>query len=247
MGPAVPDGREVEMTMMDGQGRRAFLGRMSGMVGGVLLAGALVPGWARAAEEGVSPPEDLMREHGVLNRILLLYEEELCRLSACRRPFEAEPLHSAADIVRRFIEGYHEKLEEQHLFPRFRKAHQLVDLVDTLEAQHKAGRRLTETILALAVSGVERDDARCDKLMKAMEGFIRMYRPHEAREDTVLFPALRGIVSPHEFDALGELFEDREHQLFGREGFEGVVAQVAELEKRLGIYDLAQFTPQAPG
>src|SRR5207237_5266049 len=38
----------------------------------------------------------------------------------------------------------------------------------------------------------------------SIQQFIRMYNPHEAREDTVLFPAFRKIVSPHEFDALGE-------------------------------------------
>lgn len=37
--------------------------------------------------------------------------------------------------------------------------------------------------------------------------------------------------------------EEIEHQKFGRAGFEGVVAKVAELEKSLGIYDLASFTP----
>ncbi|AHF17361.1 hypothetical protein NIASO_06125 [Niabella soli DSM 19437] len=31
-----------------------------------------------------------------------------------------------------------------------------------------------------------------------------MYRPHEAREDTVLFPAFRKIVSRHEYDSLGK-------------------------------------------
>ncbi|MNS24115.1 hypothetical protein D3C72_559490 [compost metagenome] len=227
-------------------GRRAFLARMGTWTGAALVAGAMRPSGAHAAEEEVSPPEDLMREHGVLNRILLIYEDALCRLGGCR-PFEAEPVRASADIVRRFIEGYYEKLEEQYLFPRFRKAHTLVDLVDTLEAQHKAGRGLTETVLALSTPGVERDQARSERLSAAMEAFIRMYRPHEAREDTVLFPALRAIVSPHEFDALGETFENREHALFGREGFEGVVAQVAELEKRLGIHDLAQFTPGAPG
>ena len=46
------------------------------------------------------------------------------------------------------------------------------------------------------------------------------------------------------FGALGEDFEKREHQLFGEEGFEKFVAQVAEIEKQLGIYDLAQFTPK---
>ena len=64
-----------------------------------------------------------------------------------------------------------------------------------------------------------------------------MYRPHEAREDTVLFPAFRGIVSAHEFDALGEEFEKKEDQLFGDEGFFKVVGQVAELEKKLGIFE----------
>ena len=71
-----------------------------------------------------------------------------------------------------------------------------------------------------------------------------MYRPHEAREDTILFPALRSIVSEHEFDALGEEFETKEHQLFGKEGFEGEVEKVGEIEKQLGIYDLSKFTPQ---
>lgn len=234
------------MSESEANGRRAFLGRLGTWTGAALVAGALSPAIAHAAEEKVSPPEDLMREHGVLNRILLIYEDGLCRLSGCR-PFEAEPVRASADIVRRFIEDYHERLEEQYLFPRFRKLHQLVDLVDTLEAQHKAGRRLTETVLALATPGGERERAQCDRLAAAMEAFIRVYRPHEAREDTVLFPALREIVSPHEFDALGETFEDCEHALFGREGFEGVVAQIAELEKRLGIYDLAQFTPRATG
>jgi hemerythrin-like domain-containing protein len=71
-----------------------------------------------------------------------------------------------------------------------------------------------------------------------------MYRPHEAREDTVLFPAFRELVSEHEFDALGEEFEKKEDQVFGDEGFFKVVGQVAELEKKLGIFDLAQFTPK---
>jgi hypothetical protein len=77
-----------------------------------------------------------------------------------------------------------------------------------------------------------------------MEQFIRMYEPQEAREDTVLFPAMRSVVSKHEFDALGEDFEKKEHQLFGEDGFEQMVDRVAGIEKRLGIYDLSQFTPQ---
>ncbi len=72
-----------------------------------------------------------------------------------------------------------------------------------------------------------------------------MYRPHEAREDTVLFPALRSIVSAQEFAALGEEFERKEHALFGDDGFEKIVDRVASIEKALGVYELAQFTPRA--
>jgi hemerythrin-like domain-containing protein len=71
-----------------------------------------------------------------------------------------------------------------------------------------------------------------------------MYRPHESREDTVLFPAFRKIVSRHEYDSLGEEFEKNEHKLFGEDGFESMVGKVAGIEKSLGIYELSQFTPQ---
>ena len=60
----------------------------------------------------------------------------------------------------------------------------------------------------------------------------------------VLFPALHGIVRAHEYDSLGEDFEKKEQQLFGADGFEKMVDRIAAIEKSLGIYDLAQFTPR---
>ena len=222
------------------RGRRTFLRSAAGA--SLLFAGGVAHAKGAATEE-VAPPEDLMREHGVLNRILLIYEESIRRIEASA-PFPIETLAAAGDIIRRFIEQYHEKLEEDYLFPRFEKANKLVDLVGDLRRQHQAGRDLTATVLKLAnAEGIKTPGDR-KQLVAAMRSFIRMYRPHEAREDTVLFPAFREIVKPKEFLALGETFEDKEHALFGKEGFEGVVAQVAKLEQTLGIYDLAQFTPR---
>jgi hemerythrin-like domain-containing protein len=193
--------------------------------------------------EEVSPAEDLMREHGVLDRVLLIYGEVLIRLHE-GRTVPPEALTSAADLIRRFIEDYHEKLEEEHLFPRFEKAGQLVELVQVLRQQHQAGRRLTETIKNRAITAMRKNADDEKAVVEAMHSFVRLYRPHAAREDTVLFPAFRSLVSSHEYDALGEEFEDKEHALFGEDGFEKVVDEVAQLEKTLGIYDLAQFTPQ---
>jgi hemerythrin-like domain-containing protein len=192
--------------------------------------------------EEVSPPEDLMREHGVLRRILLIYEDIQGRLNG-GKAFPHETLPSAAEIIQKFIEQYHEKLEEDYLFPRFEKAGKLVDLVKVLKDQHKVGRRLTEYIKQSVGLAPIKEASKRKELADSLHLFIRMYRPHASREDTILFPALRTVVSEKEFESLGEEFEEKEEKLFGEGGFERIVAQVADLEKGLGIYELAQFTP----
>lgn len=210
------------------------------------LTGQLTLG-AEPAPKGdvdVSPPEDLMREHGVLKRIMLVYTEVLRRMQA-GEDVPPEPLAAAAKLIRSFVEDYHEKLEEDYLFPRFRKAGKLVDLVEVLLVQHQAGRRLTDITLQLATAQSLRNSDDRRRLADSLEQFNRMYSPHEAREDTVLFPAFRGIVSANEFDSLGEDFEKKEDELFGYECFFKVVDQVAEIEKKFGIYELAKFTPRS--
>ena len=189
----------------------------------------------------ISPTEDLMREHGVLKRILLVYSEAVHRLDA-GVDLPPKSVAAAAGIIRSFIEDYHGKLEEDYLFPRFKKAGKLVDLVDVLLQQHRAGRQLTDVTLRLSTAQALKspDDRRA--LADSMRQFVRMFNPHEAREDTVLFPEFRGIVSANEYDALGEDFEHREHELFGKDGFAEIVGRVAAIEKTLGIHDLAQFT-----
>jgi hemerythrin-like domain-containing protein len=111
-------------------------------------------------EEEVAPGEDLMREHGVLRRV---------------------------------IQDYHEKLEEDFLFPRFEKARKLTELVSVLRRQHEAGRRVTADVVKLAKAPIRTDSGR-EQLANRLRAFTRMYRPHAVREDTVLFPAFHDLV-----------------------------------------------------
>ena len=190
----------------------------------------------------ISPVEDLMREHGALSRILLIYDSMIMCLNA-NKGFPPDVLTHSTGLIRRFVEDYHEKLEEDYLFPRFEKAGKLVDLVKVLLQQHEAGRRLTDRIRGLAALPSLKVPGEKAELGKYLGLFTRMYRPHKAREDTVLFPALHTIVSPEEYDHLGDVFEEKEQKLFGKNGFEKVVEEVAALEKKLGIYELSGFTP----
>src|SRR6185312_5588029 len=57
-------------------------------------------------KEEVTPPEDLMREHGVLDRVLLIYETVQRRFAANEN---VDPAHitQSAEIIRDFINNYH--------------------------------------------------------------------------------------------------------------------------------------------
>lgn len=194
-------------------------------------------------QEEVSANEDLMREHGILNRLLLIYQEIARRLEN-HEQFDVESLASSANIVRSFIENYHEKLEEDFIFTKFEKEGKQLELIKILREQHNAGRNLTDYILSHAKEESLKDDIQRLLLADYLKLYIRMFRPHEAREDTVLFPEFKKIISKDEYNQLGETFEDKEHELFGEDGFSDTIKKVEQIEKRLGIYNLSDFTPK---
>jgi hemerythrin-like domain-containing protein len=223
--------------------RRLFLG--SAATGALLLGcsrsstGAAEPSAHKDSEDEVTPAEDLMREHGVLRRVMYLYDDAALRLDA-RAEVPLDALAACAGIVRRVIEDYHEKLEEDFLFPRYEKAGKLADLTAVLRRQHQVGRTLTEQVVALARAPLA--DADRATLATLLRRFNHMYRPHAAREDTVLFPALRALVGKNEYQELGEQFEAKETSMLGDHGFEEAVEQVSRLEKAFGLDDLAKLT-----
>jgi len=187
-------------------------------------------------EVEVSPGEDLMQEHGLIDRVLLVYDQ-CSSLLISRKSLDLDVVIKAADVIRRFGGGYHAKLEEEYIFPRLQERNLETPTVTTLVQQHQWATKITEAILGRArvASNLE--------LFQLLQKFTTMYRPHTAREETIIFPAFRTIVSPEEYEALGELFEQKEKEQFGDNGFQELVDEVSELERVLGIYDLSDFTP----
>jgi hemerythrin-like domain-containing protein len=208
----------------------------------VLGAGVAPPPLAQGSQPAdVNATEDLMREHGVLRRVLLVYEEGVRRLALRDAPIV--PLSAAASLIQRFIEGYHERLEEKFIFPRFKDHSTLGPLTKVLLEQHLAGRRVTAAILAQTAAPPKGQPER-SALAAQLGAFVRMYAPHAAREDTDLFPAFHALFDEKAFDALGDQFESEEHRLLGANGFEGAVVEVAQIEAQLGIGNLADVTPR---
>jgi hemerythrin-like domain-containing protein len=224
---------------------------------GLLLAGAeasfvKAEGTREAAkdedEKETGAVEDLMREHGVIRRGVLVYRNMAAKLRAKPASLDPDLLRRTATLFRAFGEDYHErKLEEAHIFPAVKKAGgPAAAYVDVLVAQHARGRALTDYVLGVAVKGAL-PAGEAEALAQVLDGVELMYEHHAAREDTVVFPAWKDALSAHQLDEMGELFEQIEHEQFGRDGFEDAVAQMAKIEDVLGMADIAQFTPPLKG
>lgn len=228
-------------------GRREFL--TGSAVAGIVLISRSARGAeekkkesARGKEQDIPPTEDLMREHGVLRRLLLVYDEAARRLPA--EGAVVEVVGGAAGVVRRFVEGYHEKLEEELVLPKLEKAGKLIDLAKVIRVQHAAGRKLTASISKNAKAGKSASVEQRRAIVADMQTFGRMYAAHAAWEDTDIFPAYRSMFTEAELDKLGDQFEEQEHKRLGGAGFEGSLKEVGDLEKALGIHELAMYTPR---
>ena len=215
-------------------------------VPGSLLA---LPLSAKAGEKEpeVTATEDLMREHGVIRRALLVYFETVPKLR--QNPSSADPaaLRQTAQLFRTFGEDYHERmLEEQHIFPIVRKqGGELQRYADILTAQHNRGREITDYVLAVT-NGAKIGATHAEPLAKVLESFVLMYENHAAREDTIIFPAWKKNFSDKQLDEIGDQFEAIEQKMFGKDGFEDAEKKISDIEGRLGLADLQQFTPPPP-
>jgi len=194
-------------------------------------------------DEDVGAVEDLMREHGVLRRTILAFRACAVRLGA-GQVVDAQALHRAAQLFRTFGEEYHEKkLKEENIFPQVKKAGgEGARLVDVLLAQHRRGREIISYVLD-ASNGTTFDGK---EMANALHSFELMYEHHTAREDTILFPAWKKAIGPHEVEEMGDKFEDIEKAQFGGDGFDMSVKQIGEIEQALGLAQLAEFTAPPP-
>jgi hemerythrin-like domain-containing protein len=194
----------------------------------------------------VSAVEDLMREHGILRRALLVYQESAVKLKQDANSVPADALEKTAQLFRAFGEDYHEtRLEEAYILPAVKKIQNPASVyADVLLAQHKRGREITDYLLA-STKGDKIPSANVSAFITALETFVRMYQHHAAVEDTIVFPAWKELIGAKEMDELAVKFEEIEEEIFGGDGFEAAASRMSEIEQSLGLASLEMFTAPA--
>jgi hemerythrin-like domain-containing protein len=193
----------------------------------------------KAADALLTPAEILSRNDAVLQRVMLIYE------TAMRRAGEGEDIDPVvfsqpAEVARDFFHDFHEKAEQELIYPAFRTAGRMVKLVDVLIAQKAVGGKLTDRIIEAAPKLHAKEQR--EAMGRDIKAFITMYRPHLAREETDVFPTLNDIVTPDRYGQLASALLKRERDTFGGDGFEAAAKRVAQIENKIGTYDLSVFT-----
>ena len=224
--------------------RRSFLTSTAAaaLVGG--CAGPRAPAGpssGKLKDEEVTPAEDLMREHGVLRRVMYLYDDAAGRFEA-RREVPLDALAAGAGIVRRVIEDYHEKLEEELRVPALRAGRQ-ARRADrrSCGGSTRPAASLTDRIVALAKAPLADADraalahGRCGASTTCTGPTRRARTPCCSRRSASSSARTRTR-------SWASSSRTRSTPILGERGFEHAVDDVTRLEQAFGLDDLAKLT-----
>ena len=187
----------------------------------------------------VSAVEDLMKEHGILNRLLLIYEKFIDMINN-NNQINFKLLYASVLIIRRFIEDYHEKTEEKYVFPKVR--HINPNLIDELIKQHRESHKITDKLISICQNPNENKNQ--EEIKTLLELFVYMYRYHETREDTEVFVWFKKSMNKKEYEEMSIFFEKEEEEILGEDGFDKILYEVKFIEKKLNIYDISKITEE---
>jgi hemerythrin-like domain-containing protein len=185
------------------------------------------------------PAEDLTQEHGVLERIILAYETIASRFEHHQGDPDGCLKRTTAMIVK-YFQGHHERVEELMIFPALTKANAHPQLTATLVSQHRSGHELTDAISRKMEHGKLSDSLQND-LVPLLRSYTRMFRPHIARENTVVFPSLREVMTPAEYQEFSNKVNALENKMLPA-SLSDILAELVAIETALGIADLSSFT-----
>lgn len=222
--------------------RRQLLISGASLAASALAFGVSQPGHTFKTIEPVAAGELLMQEHGVLGRILLIYDRAATFLQRADNIARVYPqLILATKLVKTHIQAQHERVEELLIFPVLTKANKETDLVAVLVAQHQAGQECNEAISMKLKYKLQTASNR-KEIARLARAFSSMFRPHALREDTVIYPKLLQILGETGYAELSAKVDALEDKMANDLSLSEIVSQVASIETALGVNDLSQFT-----
>ena len=149
----------------------------------------------------LDPIQELMDEHRIIEKVLTALT------SAADQEVSLEFYEKAVDFIANFADKCHHGKEEERLFPVLeekgipREAGPIGCMCDEHEIGRGHVQRMRELIQGADLVGLRRESL----------NYVGLLRNHIQKEDNVLFPMGRGVLSQVELQQLRVKFDEVEH------------------------------------
>jgi hemerythrin-like domain-containing protein len=177
----------------------------------------------------MDPLEELREEHGAIMKVFAILQG-LARELEEHNPEAVDQLHRILEFMTVFIDQCHHAKEEKFLFPAMQKARTKNSrLIEELSSEHEDGRRMIGT-LGTALGRMNRGDEQgAVELVNTINDYIQLFRTHIRKENGILFPEAREILSNSDRQDMGREFEKLEEERIGKGRHEAFHRMIEDL------------------
>jgi hemerythrin-like domain-containing protein len=181
----------------------------------------------------MQPIGPLMIEHRLIERMILILENELERIKKGGK-IDTSMIDTAVDFIRFYADRTHHGKEEDILFRELKKkdlskAHK--HIMDDLLIEHELGRKMTKSLLVAKDWHLKGDKGAIKDVIECIQALVEFYPKHILKEDTEFFIPVMSYFSAQEKAAMLEEFHEFDRRLV-HERFDRIVG---EIEKSKGL------------
>ena len=179
----------------------------------------------------MNPTEELMKEHRVIERMLVVVSKAADRLNAGQK-VDRDVFVGAADFLKNFADRCHHGKEEKLLFVKMveRGVSGEVGPIAVMLREHEDGRAHVRKIAEL--SSKEVDDRSRSELVNHVKAYANLLGQHIQKEDKILYPMADQLLTSDDQDELEKGFLEVEEKVMGPGVHERYHHMIEELEKR---------------
>jgi len=177
----------------------------------------------------------LMEEHRVIERAIRLLQKVVERIDA-GRDVEASVLADLVDFIRNFADRCHHAKEEKILFQTFAEKGIPVEggPIGVMLFEHEEGRRAARAMAEAASKIKDGDLSKSKDFSENAKNYAQLLTQHIYKEDNILYPMGRRLLSEEEKEELIRRFEVVERKEIGEGVHEKYINLLKDLERRLG-------------
>jgi hemerythrin-like domain-containing protein len=183
--------------------------------------------------KSMRPTDDLMDEHRVIERMLVILTKASNRLEK-GQDVDSELYVDAVDFLKNFADKCHHTKEEKLLFEKMmeRGVSGEVGPIAVMMREHQDGRAHVKSLDKLSKEKMSKTTR--EGLIKSSRAYVDLLSKHIQKEDNVLYPLANQILDKEDQKELEKGFEEVEEKVMGPGVHERYHKMIEQWEQKYG-------------